>query len=119
MPFSVPSVPFPVPTSINAELMRAADRCLRQLWRPGGRWKKAGVLLLGLVDERHQQQTFLDPIDRDRANALMAVMDAVNHKHGRQLLRSATTGLSQRWRPLAERCSPRYTTRWDELPVVY
>jgi DNA polymerase V len=113
------TVTFPVPTSINAELMHAADHCLRQLYRPGGRWKKAGVLLLGLVDERHQQQTFLDSIDRDRANALMAVVDAVNHKHGRQLLRSATTGLSTRWHPLAERCSPRYTTRWDEVPVVH
>jgi DNA polymerase V len=113
------TVTFPVPTSINTELMHAADASLRRLFRPGGRWKKAGVLLLGLVDAHHQQQTFLDPVDRDRANALMAAVDAVNHKHGRQVLRSGTTGLSARWRPLAERCSPRYTTRWDELPVVH
>jgi DNA polymerase V len=98
--------------------MKAADLSLRRLWRPDGRWKKAGVLLLGLCDQRHQQQSFLDPIDRERSGALMATIDAINHKHGRTIVRSGTTGLSARWQPLAERCSNRYTTRWDELPIV-
>ncbi len=113
------TVNFQVPTNLNSELMQAADVSVRRLWRPGGRWKKAGVLLLGLCDQRHQQQSFLDPVDRERGSALMAVLDVVNHKHGRQVLRSGTTGLSAKWHPLAERCSPRFTTRWDELPVVH
>ena len=69
--------------------------------------EKAGVLLLGLVDQRHQQQTFLNPIDRERPNALMAAMDRVIQKHSRQVPRSGATGICERWRPLAERRSPR------------
>ena len=91
---------------------------VRRLWKPNGSWKKAGVLLLGLVDEHAQQQSFLDSFDRPRVRALMTALDAINHKHGRDVIRSGTTGLSQHWRPVANRCSPRYSTRWDELLMV-
>lgn len=104
-----------VPTNLTGELMQHADAMVRALWRPGGRWKKAGVTLLGLVDDRSQQQSFLDRIDRDKAKAVAAAVDAINAKHGRAVVRSGTTGLSKDWRPLADRCSPRYTTRWDEV----
>ena len=112
------NVTFPVATNLTGELLAAADAMVRRLWKPDARWKKAGVLLLGLVDENAQQQSFLDPIDRPRARSLMTALDTINHKHGRSLIRSGTTGLSQQWRPLADRCSPRYSTRWDELLVV-
>lgn len=85
---------------------------------PSGRWKKAGALLLGLVDDHSQQESFLDPIDRERGKALAAMVDVINGKHGRTVLRSGSTGLSGQWRPLADRCSPRYTTRWDEVLQV-
>ena len=111
-------VTFPVATNITGELLAAADAMVRRLWKPDGRWKKAGVLLLGLVDEHAQQTSFLDPMNRPRARSLMTALDTINHKHGRSLIRSGTTALSQQWRPLADRCSPRYSTRWDELLIV-
>lgn len=113
------TVNFPVPTNLNREFMAAADRSIRLLWERGGRWKKAGVLMLGLVPADAQQQSFLDVVDREREGDLMRALDAVNHKHGRQVLRSGTAWLSRQWRPLAERCSPRYTTQWDELRKVH
>ncbi len=113
------TINFPVPTNLNSEFMGAADHSIRLLWEKGGRWKKAGVLMLGLVDAGAQQTSFLDPVDRKREGALMRTMDAINRKHGRAVLRSGTTGLSRQWRPLAERCSPRYTTQWDELLKVH
>ena len=50
----------------------------------------------------------------------MAAMDAINHTWGRGTLRTAAAGLSQQgqWAMLSEHLSPRYTTRWNELPVV-
>ena len=112
------NVIFPIATNLTGELLAAGDVMVRRLWKPDGRWKKAGVLLLGLVDQHAQQQSFLDPFDRPRVRALMTALDAINHKHGRAMIRSGTTGLSQHWRPLANRCSPRYSTRWDELLMV-
>jgi DNA polymerase V len=104
-----------VPTNLSPELMGYADTMVRALCRPGGRWKKAGVLLLGLVDERAQQTSFLDPVDRCRSRALMSAVDVINGKYGRALVTSSTVGLSRSWRPLADHCSPRYSTRWDEV----
>jgi DNA polymerase V len=106
---------FPVPTALTPEILHQADAAVRQLWRPGGRWKKAGVLMLGLTDAATQQTTFPDPIDRPRTARLMAAIDAANERHGRTMIRSAAAGLSSRWKPLANRCSARFTTQWDEV----
>ena len=109
---------FPIPTDLNPELIGAASASLRRLWTPTGRWKKAGVLLGGLVLSSTRQESFLDVFDRPRLRSLMTALDAVNARHGGGSLACATRALSARWRPIAEHGSPRYTTRWDELPVV-
>ena len=46
------------------------------------------------------------------------VVDRVNVEWGRGALRQAREGLAQTWRMRQGRRSPRYTTRWEELPVV-
>jgi DNA polymerase V len=110
-----------VPTSLTLELLKMADRMTIRLWKagqPDGRWKKAGVMLLGLVPADVQQQSFLDPVDREAQGRLMQAVDRINADEGRQAVRSAMSLLSQRWRPLTGRCSPRFTTRWDEVLLV-
>lgn len=107
-----------VPSNLTPELLGYTERLVHGLWRSGGRWKKAGVLLLGLVDSGAQQTSLLDHIDRPRMNRLMTAIDAINHRSGRGLVRCGIGSLSERWRPLANRCSSRYTTRWDEVLQV-
>ena len=46
------------------------------------------------------------------------VLDAVNQEFGRDTLHSAAEGVAKRWAMRAGMRSPRYTTQWDELPVV-
>lgn len=109
---------FPIPTDLNPELIGAASASVRKLWTPTGSWKKAGVLLEGLVPSSARQQSFLDVCDRPRLRLLMTALDAVNERHGGGTIACGTRALSARWRPLAEHGSPRYTTRWDELPII-
>ena len=111
-------VNFPIATDLNPELIGAASASVRHLWTPTGRWKKAGVLLEGLVLSSARQESFLDAFDRPRLRSLMTALDAVNGRHGGGAIACGTRALSARWRPLAEHGSPRYTTRWDELPIV-
>ena len=108
-------IAFPIATDLTPELIGAADASVRRLWREGGRWKKAGVLLQGLVRSSACQESFLDAYDRPRMRELMNALDRINERHGKVAVASGTRALSQRWRPIADRCSPRYTTRWDEL----
>lgn len=57
-------------------------------------------------------------VDRERSAALVATLDEVSRRHGRGALKFAAEGIKQGWQTKRENLSPRYTTRWDELPVV-
>jgi DNA polymerase V len=101
-------------------LTGAAFLGLKALFKPGYKYKKAGIMLTLLSDKAARQATLFDDAEaRGRSASLMAAMDAVNRQYGRHTLRSGASGISQQWAMRSENRSPRYTTRWDELPEVY
>ena len=100
-------------------LTTAALAGLKAIYRAGFQYKKAGIMLTLLSDRRTRQATlFDDGAGRARSSSLMAAMDAVNAQFGRDTLRAGAAGTEQRWAMRSENRSPRYTTRWDELPEV-
>lgn len=113
------TVPLVDGTDDTLVLTAAALKGLLAIFRPGFRYKKAGVMLTLLSDKDARQATlFDDPTTREKSARMMAAMDAVNREFGRGTLRSGASGVAQRWAMRAGNRSPRYTTRWDELPVV-
>lgn len=101
------------------DLTAAALTGLRHIFRSGYAYKKCGVMLMELSAKVQRQETLFDNApSRDRATKTMAVMDAINREWGRGTLRSGAAGMSQRWAMRSEKRSPRYTTRWDELPIA-
>lgn len=112
-------VPLADVTDDTRVLISAAFSGLVEIYRPGFRYKKAGVMLALLSDKDARQVTLFDePIATEKSARLMTVMDAINRQFGRETLRSAASGIKQRWSMRAGNRSPRYTTRWDELPEV-
>jgi DNA polymerase V len=94
-------------------------RGLNAIFKPGYRYKKAGIMLTLLSGKGAKQATLFDnPYENARSSRLMAAVDAANREFGRNTLHSAATGVTQRWAMRSENRSPRYTTRWDELPVA-
>ena len=59
-------------------------------------------------------------MDRENATALMAALDACDRRYGRGTVVPATAGVVEKreWATKFEMRSPRYTTRFEELPVV-
>lgn len=113
------TVPLADTTDDTMVLTRAAFQGLAAIYRQGFRYKKAGVMLTLLSDKTGRQETlFDDPVSRAKSTRLMEVMDVVNREFGRDTLRSGASGVAQRWTMRSENRSPRYTTRWEELPVV-
>ncbi|MFH0911966.1 MAG: DUF4113 domain-containing protein, partial [Planctomycetota bacterium] len=53
-----------------------------------------------------------------RGEALMRTLDGINLTMGRDTLYFAAQGMERPWKLRAAFRSPRYTTRWDELPVA-
>ena len=113
------TVPLVDATDDTTRLTRAAFQGLAAIYRQGFRYKKAGVMLTLLSDKTSRQGTlFDDPAPQEKSTRLMAVMDAVNRQFGRDTLRPAACGMNPKWSMRADNRSPRYTTRWDELPVA-
>ncbi|MEW6536437.1 MAG: Y-family DNA polymerase [Candidatus Auribacterota bacterium] len=110
----------PVPSCSTQELIKYALQGLTKLYRNGYLYKKAGILLSGLVSNEAVQIDFLRKNDdfSDRSSELMKVIDEVNMKFGRDTIRFSESHKSLSWKMKQMHKSPRYTTSWDEIPVV-
>lgn len=111
----------PAPTADTLSLHSPALAILRDIFKPGYKYQKAGVILVDLAPAGHRQLSFLEPRGEEKArrDTLMRVMDRVNASYGRNALTLASSGLGEKeWHMRQERRSPRYTTSWAELPVA-
>ena len=103
-------------TSATPVILARALEIGRSLWRPGHRYKKAGVMLSEIVRGPVQEGLF-EPRDSERDDRLMQTMDRINDKMGSGTLRPGASPFRRgRWAMNQEHRSPRFTTRWDELP---
>jgi len=105
-------------TSDTRLIASAALSLTRRLFKPGHRYAKAGILMLGLSDVEKAAPTLFAGIDDRRSRALMSALDRVNADYGRGAIRFASTKMGKAWRMRLDRRSRLYTTRWDELPVA-
>lgn len=113
------TVPMSEPTDDTLALTAAALAGLEVMYRSGYRYKKAGVMLTLLSDKHARQASIFDNlVVTQRSTKLMAALDMINRDHGRGTVRSGVSGFTQHWAMRNENRSPRYTTRWDELPIV-
>ena len=112
-------VPLPDPTDDTRLLSSAATLGLGLIFKPGYQYKKAGIMLTLISDKAKRQETlFDDPLQRAQSAKLMAAMDAINAEFGRDTVRTGANGTEKRWAMRSENRSPRFTTRWDELPIA-
>ncbi|MSQ49213.1 MAG: Y-family DNA polymerase [Betaproteobacteria bacterium] len=112
-------VPLPEPTDDTRALTRAAMFGLGLIFKSGYKYKKAGIMLTLISDKAKRQETLFDePLLRERSARLMAAMDAVNAVYGRDTVRTGASGTNRRWAMRSAYRSPRFTARWDELPVA-
>ncbi len=103
-----------------ADTLAVVRRCLEALeavFTPGKRYKKAGVMLSGIEAGGARRLSLLDA-PGDGTDRLMAALDAVNARWGRDTLHPASCGVKRSWEMRQAMRSPRYTTAWGELPVA-
>lgn len=114
-----------VPASSTAEIVGAALRGFRMIWRPGYSYKRAGVIVANTVASDAVQPAIFDFDSelREKNDRLSKVMDAVNgscRNSGRTLLQLAA---QQRQKNSSEMIrsdyrSRRYSTSWNEIIEV-
>lgn len=113
---------FPFPTDDTSVFIRKAENCVDSLFRAGVPYAKAGIMLFDLTPRNRLQGNLL-AMHREkedaRRRALMATIDGINRRQGRQTLRFAAEGpLKAAWHMQRKRQSARVTTNWDEIAVA-
>lgn len=108
-------IDLPVATANIHRLAHAAIEGLKHIWRPHYRYKKAGVILLGLQPQERIAQSLFDDADDDAAQARMKAIDMINRRYGRNTIMLAGAGVQAKWSLRRAFLSSRYTTHWDEL----
>jgi DNA polymerase V len=112
------TITLPVATSSNTELVKYARLCLNEIFMPGFRYKKAGVIVDGLQNESCFQQNIFDKTDRKKQRDLLKVIDKINCEFGRDKVKLAVQGDGKEWKLRQEKLSKRYTTNWNEIIEV-
>lgn len=107
-----------VATDSTPELIRQALQGIRKIYRESYQYKKAGVMLTGLIPASHIQTDLFDLKDRVRSKRLMSALDSINERWGTGTLQYASDGLAKPWQAQFYRRSPAYTTDWGALPIV-
>lgn len=115
------SITCPLSKATNNTLLitQLAKQGLRKIFLEGYAYQKVGITLLDLSPKSMMQQDlFQDQITEQKSNQLMQVLDDVNSRMGKHTLVTAAQGFSQAAAMRSNYCSPRYTTRWEELVKV-
>jgi DNA polymerase V len=104
-----------IPTSDTRIIISAAKYCLSKIYKPGFRYKKAGIMLLDLIPESLEQRNLFTETNHHPGDHLMNVLDRINDNHGPDTLFIGAQGVAREWKMRCGSRSPRYTTQWDEL----
>ncbi|MBM4190132.1 MAG: DUF4113 domain-containing protein, partial [Betaproteobacteria bacterium] len=122
------TLPLSQPTADTAQLAALALTGLNRIYKPGFRYKKAGVMLLELCpNTQHQGELFgcrnatgnqfaaSTAATNPKRARLMQTLDAINHTFGRGTLRLASEGYDHPWQMRRDKMTRAYTTLIDEL----
>jgi DNA polymerase V len=107
----------PIASSDTGAFTRQAIAIVREIYRRGVAYKKAGVLLFDLSARKGQQVDLFHQED-DRSAPLMHAMDAINSKWGRGTIQMASCGTAKDWRMLCEHRSNKTQLSWQDLVEV-
>ncbi len=109
------NVVLPLATSATDELIKPAVKLVDQLYENGRQYKKAGVVLSGLVPDSTIQGNLFKTVPQNGKRMLMETIDNINFSQRNDVLKFAASGLQKNWKMRMEMRSPRYTSRWEEL----
>jgi DNA polymerase V len=105
-------------TSDTRKIMEAALKILEKIYIHGFEYKKAGVLLGGIVTSKTQLSLF-EKMDSTKSENLMKSIDFINTKSGGETIKFAMTSTPQKtWRMAQNLKSQRYVSGWSELPKI-
>jgi len=111
------SIVLPYPTNSSLTISKVAVQAVTQLFKKGIAYKRAGVLVSGLVPTNNYQLNLFVQ-ENPKHKPLMRVVDKINTKFKANKIKLASQDLQQTWKMRQERLSPKYTTNINDIITV-
>lgn len=110
-------IKLPFATNSSIELARFAKLALKQIFKSGYAYKKAGVIVQDFTQADQIQQSLFENRD-ERHISLMNAVDKMNTLFGQQKIRLASQDSKRVWKMRQEKLSPRYTTKLSDIITI-
>ncbi|MFD2566821.1 Y-family DNA polymerase [Pseudotenacibaculum haliotis] len=111
------TVVFPYPTDSTLTITNAAVEAIKTIFKPGIKYKRAGVIVTGLVPtDNHQLDLFVG--ENPKHKPLMHTIDHLNKKFKADKIKLGNQDLERTWKMRQERLSPKYTTKISDIITV-
>jgi len=107
-------IKFAFQTNSSIDIVKYAIEGLKRIYKKGFKYKKAGVILMDFTPENPEQLVLFD-YKNSKHTKLMQVIDEINTKNGKHLVRLSGQDLKKTWKMKQENLSQKYTTSLSEV----
>jgi DNA polymerase V len=111
------TVVLPYTTNSSLTIVKNAITAIDQLYQKGIKYKRAGVIVTGLVPtDNHQLDMFTS--ENPKHLPLMKAIDKLNKKYGDDKLKIANQDLQKTWKMKQDHLSQQYTTKFNDILII-
>ena len=109
-------ISLPYPTNSSLVLSNYAIKAIEDVFKKGIAYKKAGIILTGLVSSNNYQLNIFD-WENSNHQPLMKAIDKINYRFSNKI-KLANQDLKKTWKMKQDYLSPNYTTNLQEIIKV-
>jgi DNA polymerase V len=111
------TVIFSHPTDSTLTISNAAVAGVKSIFKPGIKYKRAGVIVTGLVPNDNFQLNLFTR-ENPKHKPLMVAIDALNKKFKADKIKLGNQDLKHTWKMRQERLSAKFTTNINDVIIV-
>ena len=111
------TIDLPIATDNSIEIVKTALTGLKDIFKNGYRYQKAGIMLSGLSSSQGSKNLFSSIKDVKIKN-LMKSIDNTNYRFGRSTLSLASAGINKKWNIKKQYSSKIDTADFNFLPTI-
>ncbi len=112
-------VALPYASNDTRVIVAAALGALRSIYRSGYQYKKAGVIVGDISTMARRPVNLFAHAPDALDDNLMAAIDAINKRFGKNTVRLTAELVDQKWQPAHHKRSPNYTTDIDDIIEIW
>jgi len=110
-------LPLPYATNSSITLSKYAVMGLKKIFKEDVHYKKAGVMIMGLVPTEERQLTLFQS-NNEKHLAVMQSLDKIHKRFGPHRIKLGNQDLKRTWKMKQEHLSYRFTTELNEVIIV-